>query len=123
LVKFFAPLTLLITILGVSVFGFQLLPNLLFGLSNVLLVCLLYSWLVMNRLPFSVSPKLAAAGQASYLNIVMLIVLPIFAAPHYFLFDFPWVLCIGSVCTIGGALGVLYYVKGISWEYLNGQVE
>ncbi|MBK8830935.1 MAG: hypothetical protein IPN60_08760 [Saprospiraceae bacterium] len=57
---------MILVILGVSIFGIMLLPNLLFGLGNIFLASTLYSWLVMNKLPFSVSPKMATAGQTTY---------------------------------------------------------
>ncbi|HQW03392.1 MAG TPA: hypothetical protein PLR30_12990 [Saprospiraceae bacterium] len=121
LLKFFIPVALILVILGVSIFGIMLLPNLLFGLGNIFLASTLYSWLVMNKLPFSVSPKMATAGQTTYRTMFMIIILPLFGAPHYFLFDFPWVLCIGSLFTIGGGLMVLNYIKRIGWGYLSGE--
>jgi ABC-2 type transport system permease protein len=121
LVRFLVPLVLILAILGISFYGPRLIPNLLFGFSNIFLASVLYSRLVFDKLPFSVSPKAAAAGQASLRTMVMLLVLPLFGVPHYFLFDFPWVLCIGSLFTIGGGLGVLFYIKSISWGYLSGE--
>jgi ABC-2 type transport system permease protein len=119
LIMFFIPLVLILAILGISFYGFQLIPNLLFGFGNIFLASALYSALVLNKLPFSITPKASAAGQTSIRNMVILLILPFFGIPHYFLFDFPWVLCIASLFTIGGGLGVLYYLKWIGWGYLS----
>ena len=120
-VKFFMPVVVTLTVVGIFLFGMTIVPNLLFGLGNVFLVGTLYSWVVMDRLPFSVSPKLVAQGQTTFRNIFMLIALPIFALPHYFLFNFPVVLCIIAIVSISTGWMVLRYTKSISWGYVNGE--
>lgn len=119
LVRFFMPVLLILAILGISFYGFRLIPNLLFGFGNIFLFSVLYSYAVVNKFPFSVSPQLAS-GNTAMRNILIFFMLLLLGVPHYFLFDFPWVLCIGSVLTIGGGLGVLYFMKWIGWGYLRG---
>jgi hypothetical protein len=106
-------------IIGISFFGIQLLPNLVFGLGNVFLICALYSWVAMDRLPFSLSPKVAAEGQTTFRNMFMLLALPFFALPHYFLFDFPIVISVIAALTITAGVIALRYMKSISWSYVK----
>jgi len=118
-VKFYLPVVIILTIAGIALFGVRILPNLVCGLGNVFLLCMMYSWLLMDRLPFSVSPKRAGEGQTTFRNMFMLIGLPLFGLPHYFLFDFPIVLCVVGVVTITIGYIVLRYTKGIGWEYMK----
>ncbi len=119
MVKFYLPIAIILTIAGIALFGVAIIPNLFCGLANVFLLCMLYSWIVMDKLPFSVSPGRAGEGHATFRNMFMLIGLPFFGVPHYFLFDFPIVLSIVGVITITVGYIVLRYTKGIGWGYMK----
>ncbi len=123
LIRFFAPVVVLLMIMGVALFGIGMMPNLVCGLSNVFLISTLYSWVVIDRLPFSVSSKMASQGGTTFRTVFILIALPLFGAPHYFLFDYPLVLYCISVVTFSAGFFVLSYTKSVSWEYLNDGVD
>ena len=119
LVKFFLPVVLILSIAAVTLLGPMIIPNLLFGFGNVYLACVLYAWLVMDRLPFSVSLHMAQEGMSAFRNFFMLLFLPILGFPHYFLFDSPLALSIGGLITTTTAYFVLRNTRKISWEYLK----
>ena len=119
LVKFFLPVVLFLSIASVALLGTMIIPNLLFGFSNVFLGGVLYAWLVMDRLPFSVPLQKASEGNSAFRNFFMLLFLPIMGLPHYFLFDYPIVLCIGSIITATTAYFVLRNTRNISWGYVK----
>ncbi len=123
LIRFFVPVVVLLMIMGVALFGIAMMPNLLCGLSNVFLISTLYSWVVIDRLPFSVSSKMASQGGTTFRTVFILIGLPFFGAPHYFLFDYPLVLYCISVVTFSAGFFVLSYTKSVSWEYVNEGVD
>ncbi len=117
--KFFLSIALVVTILAILLFGASILPNLLFGFGNVFLMCSLFSWLAMDRLPFSISIKNQVKGEIASRNVFMLIALPLFGIPHYFLFNHPVILCSISVVTIPSAAVILHFTKNISWKYIK----
>lgn len=119
LIRFFAPVVVLLMIMGVALFGIAMMPNLIYGLSNVFLVGTLYSWVVIDRLPFSVSSKMASQGSTTFRTVFILIALPIFGAPHYFLFDYPVALYCISLVTFTAGFFVLRYTHSVSWGYVN----
>jgi len=49
----------------------------------------------------------------------MLIALPIFGIPHYFLFHHPIILSGLSVITITAGIMILLYTRKISWKYIK----
>ena len=117
--KFFWTTMMILLIAGLLIFGPGVLPNLVCGFGNVFLLSAMFSWLWVNKLPFSISPKKAGENQSTFRNIAMLIGLPLFGVPHYFLFDFPIVLCIIGVITFSAGWLVLRYTWGIGWDQLK----
>jgi hypothetical protein len=117
--KFFFSIALVVVLLGLYLFGPAIIPNLLFGFGNVWLMCNMLSWLAMDRLPFSVSIKNQKRGEISSRNIFMLIALPLFGIPHYFLFHHPVILSSLSAITITAGTVILYYTGNISWKFIK----
>ena len=117
--KFFFPIALVVILSGLILFGTAVIPNFLFGFGNVWLMCNMLSWLAMDRLPFSISIKNQKKGEISTRNIFMLIALPIFGIPHYFLFHHPIILSGLSVITITAGTMILLNTRKISWKYIK----
>ena len=119
MVKFVLPLVFLISFLSIGLVGVEILPNLIFGFGSVFLGIILYAWVLLVRLPFSFPLKNTAEGNFSIRNMFMLIILPIFGIPQYFLFEYSWVLWILSAVVITAALIGLRYMSGIQWSHLK----
>ena len=121
LAKFFLPIIIIVTILGLFLFGPTILPNLLFGFSNVFLMCTILGWIAMDRLPFSISIKNQAKGQITFRNLFMLIALGFFGIPHYFLFHHPIIMCSLSVFILTAAILLLHFTKDIRWANIKAE--
>jgi hypothetical protein len=117
--KFLWTTLLILGIAGLLIFGPGIIPNLVCGFGNVFLIASLFSWLWVEHLPFSLPPKQAGENQSTFRNIVLWLALPLFGIPHYFLFDFPIVLCIIGVITFSAGWMVLMYTKGIAWSQIT----
>ncbi len=120
LIKFLLIPICFLTIFGLSIFGWAIIPNLIFGFGNLLLMCVGFSWLAMNKLPFSIPLKDQRKGTLTLRNVFMLLILPVFVLPHYLLFNHPVFLLILSVITWTMGLVGLYYTRHISWNYMKG---
>jgi hypothetical protein len=117
--KFLFPIAVVVILSGLILFGTAVIPNFLFGFGNVWLMCNMLSWLAMDRLPFSISIKNQKKGEISTRNFFMLIALPFFGIPHYFLFHHPVILSCLSIITITAGTIILIYTGNISWKYIK----
>jgi len=119
MVKFYLPFVVIITLASLFLFGVSIVPNLVFGFSSVFLAILLYALFLSDKLPFSMPIKKAAENQSFFRNIAMIIFLPVFGIPQYFLFDYSWVLLGSSVVVWGGVLIAIKYIRAKQWAELE----
>ncbi len=117
--RFLLPFTLLISGVSLVIFGIEILPNLVLGFGSVFLIIVLYAWILFVRLPFSIPLKKASEEKTTYQNFFIIIVLPIFAIPQYFLFEYSLAVWIISGVILSGALFGLKYMRRIRWSYLK----
>ncbi len=116
IVKFCLPIILLVMLISITVIGTQLIPNLLFGFVNTMLISSIIGRIMMNKLPFSSPRKNMSEGQNTARGFFMLFVFGACAIPHYFLFNFNWVIIIFTVVSSGGTYMVLQSIKNLSWS-------
>ena len=62
IVKFYFPLVTVTAIAAVSIMGPKIIPNLVLGISNQLLITLFIAYISIRELPFSVQQSTAAKG-------------------------------------------------------------
>lgn len=116
LAQFFFPVAILITALGFAWQGWIVLPNLLLGFSNILLISGLLLLINYKKLPASL-PANKADGTGNFLRgMLMLVFNGGFGVVHYFVYGFPVVVLI-SVLLSGAAVWVVYQrIARISWK-------
>ena len=74
-VKYFLPFYLMIVVLSLSVWGVKILPNLLLGIINVFTIAIMYAYVFMRKLPFSLKIE-ANKGMATYLKGFLIMIIP-----------------------------------------------
>jgi len=121
LTKFLFSMIIIVTVVGLLLFGPSIIPNLVFGFSNVFLMCTILGWIAMDRLPFSISIKNQGKGQITFRNLFMLFALGFFGIPHYFLFHHPIIMSIISVFTLTAAILILHFTKNIQWANIKAE--
>jgi hypothetical protein len=88
IMKFFIPFALVISIILTLVVGIQLIPNLLLGLVNQVIICYLIAYLNFNSFPFSKSETTKIKG-GSFIRGLIAMIFPIgIGVMHYFIFDY-----------------------------------
>jgi len=118
--QFFLPVALTTTIVLVSVGGPALLPNILFGISNELLITSLAAYLSVNKLPFSSAPNIKETGGfVRVLGVMMFSGL--LAIVHYMLYNITAVILILAAMSAVAAWLIFGSVKKFSWEKVKSR--
>lgn len=121
LVRFCLPVMVVSAIVGLLLAGPAVVPNLLFGYGNVLLVCILVAIMSIDKLPFSEQPKKAGEDMNFVRSMIILFLLFLFSIPHYFLFNQPWILSIGALFSFTLAFFTLKRLKKTDWSKLKSE--
>ena len=97
LVKFYLPIVLFISILGIGIVGPKILPNLLLGMLNQVLIIYCIAYITLRDLPFSIQQSMQQKGGNFIKGIFSLIIPGIFVLIHYLLYDFIWAVILLSI--------------------------
>lgn len=116
--QFFLPVASVIIITLVSLGGPALLPNILFGICNQLLITSLYAYLSVNKLPFSSAPNIKESGGILRVFGVMIIG-GLLAIMHYLLFNITVVILILTIMSAIAAWLIFGSIKNFSWQKLK----
>lgn len=97
LVKFFLPFYIFIALFSLGVWGIKILPDLLLGFVNVVLINLLFASIYLRKLPFS-SELNIKQGAGTFLKSLLILAIPgVIGFAHY---------------------GLRFVGKDISWAYM-----
>ncbi|SKA20548.1 hypothetical protein [Sediminibacterium ginsengisoli] len=118
IVKFFVPVVLLITIAAVSVIGIKIIPNLLLGMANILLIASLMAYISITQLPFSEEQSNAPKG--SFVRTLIAMFIPaLLALLHYLLYQFMVVVIMLAVLSGIATWLVLDALRAREWTKLR----
>jgi len=119
LVLFFLPLVLVLIALSLVLLGPTILPNLLLGCLNVLVIATLMAFIQIKNLPFSVAQQGATGGSTFIRSMLMLLIPGAFGLVHYFLSGFEWVVLLLLLVTAVVPWLVFDEIKKLSWQQLK----
>jgi hypothetical protein len=88
IVKFYLPLAIIVSALGVSIVGIQIIPNLLLGMSNQLCICFLIAYVSFVEMPFSRSESISVKTGSFIRGLITLIIPFGMATLHFFIYNF-----------------------------------
>ncbi len=115
ILKFYIPVVLVLSVIMISLLGFSIVPNIILGISNVVLGCLILSLIMLKNFPFSAmqqtSQKIGAILR-SMLSFGLVSLLGLLQAITY---NLPVVVII-SIALSGLANWLMFdYIKNKSW--------
>ncbi|HVX50635.1 MAG TPA: hypothetical protein VHB48_10785 [Chitinophagaceae bacterium] len=120
--QFFFPIAFITAVILVSIAGVSIIPNILFGYCNVLLVSAVSAFLTTNKLPFS-SPT-TTRGSAGMLRLFTVMILGFFIAfAHYSLYNITPVIVILAFISGGAAWMIFDSIKKYSWKKISSNYE
>jgi len=117
--KFYLPIALLITAAGVVTFGLSILPNLLLGIINVVLIVGLILNMGKRSLPFSVQEANTDKGANFLRAIMMLMAIGVVSVLHYIIFNMLPVVILMMVLSGIAAWLLLDRIKRTNWMQLH----
>ena len=123
LLKFYIPIIVLITAPALYLLGPAVIPNLVLGMFNQLLICSLISYVSARYLPFSANQTMADKSGALIKGIFTLIIPSTIGLIHYFLYDYIWVICILAVLSILATWLVMDAIQKTSWASVKSTYE
>lgn len=120
--QFFLPLTVVYIMVFTAIAGFSILPNVLFGIANELLITSLSAYLTTNKLPFS-SPPNTRESKGMLRVFSVMIVGGALAVLHYMLYNITLVIIILTLMSAGAAWLIFDAIKKYSWEKIRSRYE
>ncbi len=107
LVKFFLPFYLFIAVFCLYIWGWRVMPDLLLGLLNVILINLLFAFIYLRKLPFSAELNVKQ-GTGNFIKAMMILIIPgLMGVAHYFIAGYIWLVLLFGLLTMA-ALYILY---------------
>jgi len=116
---FFVPLALALIVLGLVLQGPSILPNILLGCLNVLVIGSIIAYIMVKQLPFSTAQE-GAAGGSTFIRSMLLLILPgAFGLVQYLLSGFQWVILLLLLITAVIPWLVFDEIKKRDWNQLK----
>lgn len=117
--KFYLPLALVVFSMGLALSGPLILPNLLFGLANQLLIAAVLVYINQRQLPFSMAQQTQNRGVNVMRSIIVLMFTAVLGASHYLIYDFMPVILVGLLLSAGATWLVVNGIAKTSWEKIK----
>lgn len=107
LVKFFVPFYLLLSAFSLWVWGLKIMPDLILGFFNVIVINLAFAFIYLRRLPFSAELNIKQSAGTFIKGMLILIVPGVIGVGHYFIAGYIWLVLIFGLMSFA-ALYLLY---------------
>lgn len=121
--KFYIPIVLMLTIAGVIFGGPSILPNILLGLFNQLLISTLMVYINFRHLPFSRKQNNNSSGGTLMRNLSVMLISGFIAVMHYMIFKMPVVVWICAALSIVATWLMMDGIKKTGWEKIQIEKE
>ncbi len=113
--KFYFPIVIAISIPAVVLVGPRVIPNLILGVCNQVLVLSCIAYITIRDLPFSIQQSMNSKSGSSIRGLFSLVIPGLLAVLHYFLYsNMPLILLLVVLSVIGSWL-VLDAIKTKTW--------
>ncbi|MBN8880123.1 MAG: hypothetical protein J0I32_21445 [Sphingobacteriales bacterium] len=121
--KFYIPIVLLITIAGVWLGGISILPNILLGLFNELLIATLMVYINYRHLPFSRKQNTNNNAGSFIRTLGVMMVSGFIAIAHYMIFKMPVVIWICAALSLVATWLMIGSIKKTGWSKIQAEKE
>jgi len=119
MLKFYIPVIVLVSVPAISIVGIKIIPNLVLGLFNELLICSLIAYLNIKQLPFSADQSNANKTGAFTRGLFMMLIPAVVGFTHYLISDFTWVVSVAAVLSIIAAWVVMGGIADTTWQQVE----
>lgn len=107
LVKFFVPFYLLLSAFSLWVWGIKIMPDLVLGFFNVIVINLAFAFIYLRKFPFSAELNVKQSAGTFIKGILILLVPGAIGVGHYFIAGYIWLVLIFGLLSFA-ALYLLY---------------
>ena len=116
--KFFLPIVAVTCIAAIVLVGPKIIPNLLLGIFNELLIIFTIAFLSFREFPFAQVPNQAA--KSNFIRGLASMIVPVtIGGLHYLIYNFMPVVIILAILSGGAAWMVMDAIKNKSWDVLK----
>lgn len=122
ILKFYIPIVFCITIAGVWVIGIAILPNLLLGLCNQLLITTFLAYLTIKQLPFSAQQSAQSKGSNFIRGLVSMLIPVMVAFGHFMVYGNLLLIGVFLLLSAGASWLMMDALKNKGWSQLQQQV-
>jgi hypothetical protein len=121
-VMFFAPFAMLALVLGISLVGYTVLPNILLAICNQLFIITIMSIASVRHLPFSTSaykPSFTSVLK----NLLMMMIGFVVGAVHYFIYSYTWLVLLLIVVSATATYFLFKSINNYSWRKIISEYQ
>jgi ABC-2 type transport system permease protein len=117
--KFFLPLAIVLMIAGMILVGPVLLPNLVLGLSNQLVICAVVLLSTQKKLPASLPVNTNRRGGAFLQGLLLMVIFMVAGGLHFLVYRFMPVVILLAILSSIAAWLVFRKIGSITWEEIK----
>jgi ABC-2 type transport system permease protein len=114
--KFYIPIVVFITLAGLILIGPSVLPNIVLGLFNQLLIATILVYAGNKMFPFSMHQNTSVKTGSFLRNMMVLAISGLIAVGHYFIYDVLPGVALCALLSIIATWLLMGSVKNITWE-------
>lgn len=114
---FYIPIALFLFISGFLIAGYSVLPNIILGCTNILIICSLIAFLNIRELPFSDSED--RQGKNIIKSILMFVIPATIGFCHYYIFDYIWTIVILALSAPLILWLIFNFIKKLGWNKIK----
>jgi len=119
ILRFYIPIVLAITLAGTVLAGPSILPNIILGLSNELLIATILVYAGNRLFPFSVHQGNDRKTGSFIRNLAVLLISGFIAIGHFLIYDFMAVVIIASILSIGATWLLMGSIRNTDWSAMK----
>ncbi len=119
IVKFYFPMLAITSVAAISIVGPKVIPNLLLGMSNQLLITSIVAYLTIRELPFSSQQSNASKGGTFIKGLFSMLIPMGIAVAHYFVYTNMPVIILALILSMIACWLMFDAVKNKSWSSIT----
>jgi hypothetical protein len=119
IMKFYIPIVFFITLAGLILIGPKVLPNIILGLFNELLIATVLIYVGNKQFPFSMHQNTNVKTGSLLRSLFVLFISGIIALGHFFIYNIMPVVIIGAVLSIIATWLIMDSIRNIPWKSVS----
>jgi hypothetical protein len=121
--KFYIPIVAVASVAGIALAGISIIPNLILGLFNQLLIANLMIYISFRMFPFSTHQNTNTKSGSFLRSIGTAMIMGMIGFGHYFIYNITSVVMICAVLSIIATYLLMGSIKNTSWETIKSSCE